>query len=412
MTRGLEEQKKGEGKGFAGLSSLVSHVDTTPPPAAKTEPVASAPSTERAAPQAALPPPSQQRQTYQEPAQPPSSGSSGSKWVLGIAAVIGVLWLIGQSDKNPTSPTPVYLPLAQTATPSYSPPPATPQAPSRPNESMPPVGQDLVFSDAQIRYCLAEKIRMEGAESALNNFIGSEVDRFNAKVAEYNSRCGNFRYRSGALESARREVELYREKLKAEGRNDFIRPSGDISSESHSMSSGGAQQAENSAGESFFPLPVAQNYAADNWTWGEFRRRVSYHRLDVNEQARAWSHYRNVVIPLISEFENKNIQEEQMAFDRIIPAPGVLVPLSGSFTIKSAKANVRSQPSSDNATTHVVQELVRGEVLTVVGYSADFFKIIISNGNTGFIHRSVGIFSKPVDSSANGVILEQSVTTQ
>lgn len=224
MTGGEEEQKKGEGKGFAGLSSLVSDVDTTPPPAAKVEPAAAAPGAGRPAPQPAQPQPQpSQRQTYQEPTQPPSSGSSGGKWVLGIAAVIGVLWLIGQSDKNTTSPTPAYSPPPQTATPSYSPPPAEPQAPSRPQESMPPVGQNQVLSTAQIRYCLAEDIRMESAKSTINNYIESDVDRFNAMVADYNSRCGNFRYRSGALESARRDIEPYRSQFQSEGRSRFIR---------------------------------------------------------------------------------------------------------------------------------------------------------------------------------------------
>ena len=195
----------------------------TPPPAAKVEPAASAPSTERPAPQAPQPQQSQQNQTYQEPAQPSSSGSSGGKWVLGIAAVIGVLWLIGQSDKSPTSPTPAYPPPAQTTTPSYS-PPAEPQAPSRPQESMPPVGQNLVFSAAQIRYCLAEDIRLEGAKSAVNNYIESDVDRFNAMVADYNSRCGSFRYRSGALESARRDMEPFRGQLQSEGLSRFVSP--------------------------------------------------------------------------------------------------------------------------------------------------------------------------------------------
>ncbi len=224
MTGGEEEQKKGEGKGFAGLSSLVSDVDTTPPPAAKVEPAAAAPGAGRPAPQPGQPQPSQ-RQTYQEPAQPPSSGSSGGKWVLGIAAVIGVLWLIGQSDKNTTSPTPAYSPPAQTATPIYSPPPAEPQAPSRPQETMPPAGQNQVLSTAQIRYCLAEDIRMDGAKSAINNYIESDVDRFNAMVADYNSRCGNFRYRSGTLESARRDIEPYRRQFQSEGRSRFARPS-------------------------------------------------------------------------------------------------------------------------------------------------------------------------------------------
>lgn len=220
---GEEEQKKGEGKGFAGLSSLVSDVDTTlPPPAPKKEPAAAAPSAGRPASQPAQPQPQpSQRQTYQEPAQPSSGGSSGGKWVLGIAAVIGVLWLIGQSNKTTTtSPAPAYSPPAQ----NYS-PPTQPQAPSRPTESKPPVGQDLVFSREQIRYCLAEDIRMDGAKSALNNYSDYDVDRFNAMVADYNSRCGSFRYRSGALEGARRDIEPYRRQLQSEGRSRFARPS-------------------------------------------------------------------------------------------------------------------------------------------------------------------------------------------
>lgn len=219
-----ENNKKNEGKGFAGLSSLVSDVDTTPPPPApKTESAGSTTSTGRPASQTAQPQPQQptQRQTYQEPPQP-SSGSSGGKWILGIAAVVGLLWLIGQSNKNTPSPAPAYSPPAQSAAPSYS-PPAQPQAPSLPQESKPPVGQDLVFSTAQIRYCLAEDIRMEGAKAALNNYSDSDVDRFNAMVADYNSRCGSFRYRSGALESARRDVEPYRGQLQAEGRSRFAR---------------------------------------------------------------------------------------------------------------------------------------------------------------------------------------------
>lgn len=219
-----ENNKKNEGKGFAGLSSLVSDVDTTPPPPApKTESAGSTTPTGRPASPAAQPQPQQppQRQTYQEPPQP-SSGSSGGKWVVGIAVVVGLLWLIGQSNKPTSSPAPAYSPPAQSAAPSYS-PPAQPQAPSVPQESKPPVGQDLVFSTAQIRYCLAEDIRMEGAKAALNNYSDSDVDRFNAMVADYNSRCGSFRYRSGALESARRDVEPYRSQLQAEGRSRFAR---------------------------------------------------------------------------------------------------------------------------------------------------------------------------------------------
>ncbi|MBK6280972.1 MAG: peptidoglycan-binding protein [Gammaproteobacteria bacterium] len=64
---------------------------------------------------------------------------------------------------------------------------------------------------------------MDGAKSAVNNYNDSDVDRFNAMVADYNSRCGSFRYRSGALESARRDIEPYRSQLQSEGRSRFAR---------------------------------------------------------------------------------------------------------------------------------------------------------------------------------------------
>ena len=226
MATGKEGQDKGEGKGFAGLSSLVSDVDTTLPPPAKQEAAGSGASSSAEHPTASQnaqtePQPTQQ-QPYQAPSQP-SSGSSMGKWVLGIAAVIAVLWFIGEANKSPSSRAPAYSPPAQSTAPSYSAAPAQHQAPSHPEETRPPVGRDLVFSTAQIRYCLAEDIRMDSAKSAINNYSDSDVDRFNAMVADYNSRCGNFRYRSGALESARRDIEPYRSQLQAEGRSRFGR---------------------------------------------------------------------------------------------------------------------------------------------------------------------------------------------
>lgn len=226
MVEGEDKNKKDESRGFAGLSSLVSDVDMSPPPAAKKEPTNNTSGASSSPPppasQTAQPQPQpRQEQTYQEPPQP-SSASSGGKWVLSIAAVIGVLWLIGQSNKPAISPAPTYSPPAQSTAPSYS-PPARPQVPARPAESQPPVGRNVVLSTAQIRYCLAEDIRMDGAKAAVNNHIDADVDRFNAIVADYNSRCGSFRYRSGALETARRDIEPYRGQLQAEGRNRFAR---------------------------------------------------------------------------------------------------------------------------------------------------------------------------------------------
>lgn len=218
-----EEQKKGEGRGFAGLSSLVSDVDMTPPPAAKTEPAATAPSTGRPSPLAAQPQPSQQHQAYPEPAQQASSGSSAGMWVVAITAVISVLWLIGLSDKSPTSPAPAYSPLAEIVTTSDSPSPAEPQAPTRPKESIPPVGQGLTLSVAQIRYCLAEDIRVEGARSVLDLEDEAATARFNDLIADFNSRCVNFNHGPTALDEAHRDIEPHRRTLRSEGIRRFIR---------------------------------------------------------------------------------------------------------------------------------------------------------------------------------------------
>ena len=390
MTAG-ENDKKNEGKGFAGLASLVSDVDTTPPPPAKKEPAAAAPSAIHLAPQAAQPqPPPQptQHQTHQAPAQS-SSDSSGGKWLLGIIAVIGVIiWLVSHSDNTGTSTTPVYDPSkqvsnfdqdaaskeaseseppkfsdylsepydgprasvnlasdfdknfrtrirgtqsqpvnfageyilstwgcgmscsmgvavssrtgrvvalpgtaccwkgegervifkknsrllvlaglineggkygahfyelkndqfvhvktivvkeddsgpassAESAPQTYPSPSTSQQVPSRPTETKPPVGQNLVLSREQIRYCLAEGIRMDAAKSAVNNYIDADVDRFNAMVADYNSRCSSFQYQTNNrgrndLNNAQRDIESFRSQLQSEGGSRFTRRS-------------------------------------------------------------------------------------------------------------------------------------------------------------------------------------------
>lgn len=209
--------------GFAGLSSLVSDVEIDtdvpkPAPAAPESAKKDAPVKEQkgATNVQETSQPKSTAQTYQAQAQP--SDNSGWKWVLGIGVVIAVIWMAaGSGNKNQASPSYSSSPSA----PSYSPPVATPAAPSRLSEELPPAGTNNVLSSAQLRYCLAEDIRLESAKAAVNNYIDSHVDRFNGMVSDYNSRCGQFRYRKGALESARSGVERYRADLQAEGRGRF-----------------------------------------------------------------------------------------------------------------------------------------------------------------------------------------------
>ena len=119
---------------------------------------------------------------------------------------------------------------AESAPRAYPSPSTSQQAPSRPTEAKPPVGQNLVLSREQIRYCLAEDIRIDGAKSAINNYIDADVDRFNTMVADYNSRCSSFQYQTNNrgrndLNSAQRDIEPFRSQLQSEGRSRFARVS-------------------------------------------------------------------------------------------------------------------------------------------------------------------------------------------
>lgn len=82
--------------------------------------------------------------------------------------------------------------------------------------SVPPVGTNHVHSISEIRWCLAEGIRIDAVRSF--NETQADVDEFNRWVDDYNSRCGSYRYRQGNLASARQDVERYRSVIQEEAR--------------------------------------------------------------------------------------------------------------------------------------------------------------------------------------------------
>ena len=203
-----EERQNDESiKGFAGLSSLVSDVDTTVRSVVSPESVGEAKTSTAAAP-------------YQQTTPPPSGNFSVGKWALGFGVVIIGLYLWSTSssgNKNTTLPT-----SYSSSSPSVDLTPAI-ATPSILSEEKPPVGINATLGTTQLHYCLAEDIRIVAAEGVLNNYIASDVDQFNAMVADYNNRCGQFRYQRGTLEGAKSEVEGYRSILESEGRGRFVR---------------------------------------------------------------------------------------------------------------------------------------------------------------------------------------------
>ena len=220
-----KKQNNEEAKGFAGLSSLLSDIDMTVLSPDKTETVRQGISPGNEPPVNA--PPSQPKPNpneHQSHVEPPQQGSGFSVYIWGAVILFILFWAIAQGEKQPSSSAPAYIsPEQTTATRNLV--TSQPQEPSRPDESKPPVGQNLVLTVAQIRYCLAEDIRMEGARAALNLNSDAHVEYFNELVGDYNRRCSNFRYRNGSLESAKNDIEPYRHELLAQGRNRFARGS-------------------------------------------------------------------------------------------------------------------------------------------------------------------------------------------
>jgi hypothetical protein len=88
-------------------------------------------------------------------------------------------------------------------------------------EQAPPIGSGNSLSGAEIRYCLAEQIRLEGARSIVGQLSKTAVVRFNAMIDDYNNRCSNFRSKPSDYRRAQTEVEPNRGTLWADGRSRF-----------------------------------------------------------------------------------------------------------------------------------------------------------------------------------------------
>lgn len=135
------------------------------------------------------------------------------KWGIyaSIAAVIGFIVIADEMDRPSNRST--YQPSApRVATPAPTPAPAT----SATVETRPPVGQGLTLNRSQIRYCVFQGQRLETIRTLTTT--NYQIDRFNGLIDDFNSRCSNYRYRSGALSSVQREARENAADLRADAR--------------------------------------------------------------------------------------------------------------------------------------------------------------------------------------------------
>ena len=216
-------------RGFSGLSSLASDIDETVGDSTRRnvqgeKPAARGRSKDDQQPHlresAVKRRPASPPQSEAEPqvvasrtSRTPASGSSGVKWFWGLVGlgVLILLFNVAQEDSRRPSTVPSY--TQPSPSPSDS-PSQTPEAQISDLEfSEPPVGENNILSVAQIRWCVREDIRIEVLRPMATT--NSQIDEFNAVVADYNSRCRSYRYREGTLTRAQREVERLRAQIVA-----------------------------------------------------------------------------------------------------------------------------------------------------------------------------------------------------
>lgn len=178
-------------KGFAGLEDMTSDVDLPELPVRPTKSVATTYS---------YPPETSTHQPFEidesRMAQPKRKGmSSPTKWAIGIGVVVVIVIIANLNDKNSSG--------------SYSAPAIY--------EEMPAQGSGIVLTDSQIRYCLSQDIRLNSWSSVVDHNSQTAIDSFNGAIEDYNSRCSNYKYRRGAIERVRSEVESRRAALQSDG---------------------------------------------------------------------------------------------------------------------------------------------------------------------------------------------------
>lgn len=203
--------------GFAGLSRMVSDVDTLLA-AARHQATAFAPGQP---PTPSTPPiPSRTAPTETRPLTATSPSGSWYGWAVGaLALFVFATMLFSEPAKQTVSVAPSSSPKTPAGSAPRTVSPAVPEELRQPfTEDKPPVGQSQVLTRTQIQYCLAENIRLEAEQSLVHdtdNFRA--VRQFNDLIDDYNSRCADFRYHRSAMEAAKEAVERQRLTIEAEG---------------------------------------------------------------------------------------------------------------------------------------------------------------------------------------------------
>lgn len=81
---------------------------------------------------------------------------------------------------------------------------------------VPPAAAGQTLSQGQIKYCLAEKIRIDAMEGMINQSRQAHIKNFNIRVDDYNARCRSYRYWQADMNLAQTEIEAIRNILRSQ----------------------------------------------------------------------------------------------------------------------------------------------------------------------------------------------------
>lgn len=131
--------------------------------------------------------------------------------IAALAVVLAILSRQPGEPSVPSAPTPAVNRVLATDAPAL-----LPELPKLGEESRPSAGAKQQFSQANVRYCLFQQVRLEAVRPLTDS---ADLALFNTLVGDWNLRCGRARYLVSDKSVVDRELVDRRTVLEADGRS-------------------------------------------------------------------------------------------------------------------------------------------------------------------------------------------------
>lgn len=217
-------------KGFGGLSDLKTDIDSilTETEVKSTQSSTSTPKEHTDATAQAS---SNERKVYQNPQQDNSGGTNPLWWWFIGGAILFVIIAANSNESSTVESAPVAteeiapaeeaMPVDAAAVDAAA--PAEEEYSSQEQfYAQPSIGHDNILSISEIRYCLANNIKITAIQEKIDETSNYQIDKINEMVEDHNARCGSYRYRESTYSTAVSQVEEERQNIIQTALNEFF----------------------------------------------------------------------------------------------------------------------------------------------------------------------------------------------